>query len=190
MGRYRRAWRPNETIRCALADLRAGGNHDRPAKGNDGGRIKTHVIRIAFHHHNRPTPQESLRRWYTTDGSSLVGLEGRFSGPAVAGTLVTHPRTSIASAPAGHPDHHQVIVQLIASTKTETGLNIICDIDWGRYPKGIKVSNAALISNTVVARNSHHTATGFIRLGQQRCLLSLRPLPPAFNLRNDLALVH
>jgi hypothetical protein len=39
---------------------------------------------------------------------------------------------------------HQVIVQLIASTKTDTGLNIVCDIDWGRYPKGIKVPNAAL----------------------------------------------
>ena len=39
---------------------------------------------------------------------------------------------------------HQVVVQLIASTKTETGLNITCDIDWGRYPKGIKISKAAL----------------------------------------------
>ena len=39
---------------------------------------------------------------------------------------------------------HQVIVQLIASTKTETGLNIACDIDWGRYPKGIKIPKAAL----------------------------------------------
>ena len=39
---------------------------------------------------------------------------------------------------------HQVIVQLIASTKTETGLNIACDIDWGKYPKGIKIPKAAL----------------------------------------------
>jgi hypothetical protein len=39
---------------------------------------------------------------------------------------------------------HQIIVQLIASTKTETGLNIACDIDWGHYPKGIKISKAAL----------------------------------------------
>jgi hypothetical protein len=39
---------------------------------------------------------------------------------------------------------HQVIVQLIASTKTETGLNIACDIDWGRYPKAIKIPKAAL----------------------------------------------
>jgi hypothetical protein len=39
---------------------------------------------------------------------------------------------------------HQVIVQLSASTKTATGLNIACDIDWGRYPKGIKIPKAAL----------------------------------------------
>jgi Rhodopirellula transposase DDE domain len=39
---------------------------------------------------------------------------------------------------------HQVIVQLIASTKTDTGLNIVCDVDWGRYQKGINVPKAAL----------------------------------------------
>jgi hypothetical protein len=39
---------------------------------------------------------------------------------------------------------HQVIIQLIASTKTETGLSIACDIDWGRYPKGIKILKATL----------------------------------------------
>jgi len=30
---------------------------------------------------------------------------------------------------------HKVIVQLIASTKTKTGLNIGCDIEWDKYPK-------------------------------------------------------
>jgi hypothetical protein len=39
---------------------------------------------------------------------------------------------------------HQVIVQLIASTKTETGLNIACDIDWGNYPKGISIPESVL----------------------------------------------
>ena len=39
---------------------------------------------------------------------------------------------------------HQTSVQLIASTKAETGLNNACDIDWGHYPKGIKISKAAL----------------------------------------------
>jgi transposase len=39
---------------------------------------------------------------------------------------------------------HQVIVQLIAATKTKTGLNIACDIDWGRYPKGISIPASAI----------------------------------------------
>lgn len=39
---------------------------------------------------------------------------------------------------------HEVIVQLIASTKTQTGLNISCDIDWGDYPKGAKIPKAVL----------------------------------------------
>ena len=39
---------------------------------------------------------------------------------------------------------HQVIVQLIAATQTQTGLNIDCDIDWSRYPKGLKIPKAAL----------------------------------------------
>jgi hypothetical protein len=39
---------------------------------------------------------------------------------------------------------HQVIIQLIASTKTESGLNIACDIDWGKYPKGIAIKKSVL----------------------------------------------
>jgi Rhodopirellula transposase DDE domain len=36
---------------------------------------------------------------------------------------------------------HQVIVQLIGSTTTETGLKVCCDIDGNLYPKGIKVTD-------------------------------------------------
>jgi hypothetical protein len=36
---------------------------------------------------------------------------------------------------------HQVIVQLIGATKTETGLKVTCEIDGSLYPKGIKVSD-------------------------------------------------
>jgi hypothetical protein len=50
---------------------------------------------------------------------------------------------------------HQVIVQLIASTKTETGLNIACDIDWGKYPKGIKIPKAALNDLNITYDNFH-----------------------------------
>jgi Rhodopirellula transposase DDE domain len=39
---------------------------------------------------------------------------------------------------------HQVIVQLIGATTTDTGLTVVCDIDRSRYPKGIKVTNAEM----------------------------------------------
>ena len=35
---------------------------------------------------------------------------------------------------------HQVIVQLIGATTTETGLRVCCELDENLYPKGIKVS--------------------------------------------------
>jgi hypothetical protein len=37
---------------------------------------------------------------------------------------------------------HQVILQLIAATTTDTGLTITCDIDGNSYPKGIIVTDA------------------------------------------------
>jgi hypothetical protein len=36
---------------------------------------------------------------------------------------------------------HQVIVQLIGSTTTDTGLKVCCEIDGNIYPKGVKVSD-------------------------------------------------
>jgi hypothetical protein len=36
---------------------------------------------------------------------------------------------------------HQVIVQLISATTTETGLKVCCEIDSNRYPKGIAVTH-------------------------------------------------
>ena len=36
---------------------------------------------------------------------------------------------------------HQVIVNLIAATITKTGLRVRAEIDPGKYPKGVKVSN-------------------------------------------------
>jgi hypothetical protein len=36
---------------------------------------------------------------------------------------------------------HEVIVDLIAATTTQTGLKIQCELDWNTYPKGIKVSD-------------------------------------------------
>ena len=39
---------------------------------------------------------------------------------------------------------HEVIVNLIANTTTETGLKIQAELDTGRYPTGIKVSDQEL----------------------------------------------
>jgi hypothetical protein len=39
-----------------------------------------------------------------------------------------------------------VIINLIAATRTESGLRVRCDLDHGRYPKGVKVSDAQLAS--------------------------------------------
>ncbi len=50
---------------------------------------------------------------------------------------------------------HQVIVQLIASTKTVTGLNIACDIDWGHYPKGIAIPKSALENLNILYDGFH-----------------------------------
>jgi hypothetical protein len=50
---------------------------------------------------------------------------------------------------------HQVIVQLIAATKTETGLKINCAIDEQHYPKGIKVPKTALDNLNITFDDSH-----------------------------------
>jgi hypothetical protein len=39
---------------------------------------------------------------------------------------------------------HQVIIQLISATKTETGLTVTCDLDRNLYPKGLAVSDAEM----------------------------------------------
>ena len=39
---------------------------------------------------------------------------------------------------------HQVIVQLIGSTTTGTGLKVCCEIDGSLYPKGIEVTDVEM----------------------------------------------
>jgi hypothetical protein len=41
---------------------------------------------------------------------------------------------------------HEVMLNLIASTKTKTGLSVKVELDKREYPKGIKVSDSALAS--------------------------------------------
>jgi hypothetical protein len=50
---------------------------------------------------------------------------------------------------------HQVIIQLIGSTSTETGLKVCCEIDATLYPKGIKVSDEEMQAINI-SRNEFH----------------------------------
>jgi hypothetical protein len=50
---------------------------------------------------------------------------------------------------------HQVIIQLIGSTTTETGLKVCCEIDGNLYPKGIKVADEELQTINII-RNEFH----------------------------------
>jgi hypothetical protein len=50
---------------------------------------------------------------------------------------------------------HQVIVQLIGATTTGSGLQVCCEIDGNRYPKGVKVSEQEM--NAInIARDEFH----------------------------------
>ena len=64
---------------------------------------------------------------------------------------------------------HQIIVQLIGATTTQTGLTVRCEIDANRYPKGIKVT-AAEMAALAIERDPFHgewgdPAGGRCRLG-------------------------
>ena len=50
---------------------------------------------------------------------------------------------------------HQVIVQLIASTTTQTGLTVQCRLDQNAYDKGIKISDAEMASLNITPANFH-----------------------------------
>ena len=50
---------------------------------------------------------------------------------------------------------HQVIVQLIASTTTDTGLEVCCEIDGNLYPKGIKVTDREIQAINITRDQFH-----------------------------------
>lgn len=50
---------------------------------------------------------------------------------------------------------HQVIVNLISSTTTRTGLSVKCGIDTNKYPKGIKVSDDELRLVNIIRDDFH-----------------------------------
>jgi len=50
---------------------------------------------------------------------------------------------------------HQVIVQLIGATTTDTGLRVCCEIDSNLYPKGVEVSDAELQAINISRHEFH-----------------------------------
>ena len=50
---------------------------------------------------------------------------------------------------------HEVIVALIASTRTEKGLSIRCELDTNNYPKGIKVSDKEMKQIDLIRHSFH-----------------------------------
>jgi Rhodopirellula transposase DDE domain len=61
------------------------------------------------------------------------------------------PRTGAAKPLVSH----QVIVQLIANTRTKTGLTAACQLDASAYEKGIKVSDAEMATLNIQPANFH-----------------------------------
>jgi hypothetical protein len=56
----------------------------------------------------------------------------------------------------GHPlTSHQVVVDLIAGTKTRTGLKVRAELDRASYPKGIVVSDEQLAAVQLSPHNWH-----------------------------------
>ncbi len=50
---------------------------------------------------------------------------------------------------------HEVIVNLITSTRTEKGLTVRCELDTRPYPKGIKVSNKEMTQMNITRHDFH-----------------------------------
>ncbi len=50
---------------------------------------------------------------------------------------------------------HEVIVQLIGATKTETGIEVRCEIDGNLYPKGVKVSDEEMQAINITRAEFH-----------------------------------
>lgn len=50
---------------------------------------------------------------------------------------------------------YQTIVELIAATKTRTGLSVRCELDTGDYPKGVKVTDKEMASLNITRHAFH-----------------------------------
>ncbi len=50
---------------------------------------------------------------------------------------------------------YQVIVELISSTTTETGLKVLCQLDPNPYPKGVAVTDDQMASLNLARADFH-----------------------------------
>ena len=50
---------------------------------------------------------------------------------------------------------YRVIVDLISATTTDTGLTVRCELDTGRYPKGIAVTDQEMAKITIHRADFH-----------------------------------
>ena len=51
--------------------------------------------------------------------------------------------------------NYRAIVQLIAATTTDAGLQVRAELDENKYPKGVKVSDAQLAAVNLVRHSFH-----------------------------------
>jgi hypothetical protein len=50
---------------------------------------------------------------------------------------------------------HQVIVQLIGATTTDTGLKVSCEIDGSLYPRAVKVPDEEMLALNIERHTFH-----------------------------------
>src|SRR4051812_31600804 len=99
-------------------------------------------------------------RWWADDAYNETGLAVTVAhlppGTSKWNRIEHRLFASISQTWRGKPlVSHQVIVQLIGATTTQTGLTVRCEIDASRYPKGIKVT-AAEMAALAIERDPFH----------------------------------
>ena len=77
-------------------------------------------------------------------GESSAGVGGWSGGAGTTGRapVVLPDLDELARSPL---TSHEIIVSLIASTRTRTGLTVSAELDIGQYLKGIKISNQQML---------------------------------------------
>ena len=78
-----------------------------------------------------------------------VGLRVRIRLPPAESQQRTVRRPRIS------PRRYRVIVELISATTTKTGLTVRCELDTGKYPSGIVVSDAEMAALNIKRAEFH-----------------------------------